>query len=532
MALLWLSGFWVTFQADAWAQLPDFDEEDEDAPEPVKPKSRKAEEKKAGKDARTGKKKGKAKEDPPAAPEPDPTPEPEPEPPPPPKPLPRIDLVIVGPGNDVFTLYGHAALLVREDPQGPIEQARVYNFGITDFKKPNYAYNFLRGQVNFWGDDKSFRAARSGWVREDRTVVRYPLNLSPEQTAQLIWRLEHDVKPEFREYRYDTFRENCATRLRDAIDEALGGAIFAQLRGVQTGRSYHDEVRRAFTADFLLLFGSEFVTGIEMERQRNAWEMMFLPEYLGFWLQRVTVSGPEGPMPLLSDPLVVHQRQGPYPLGNHPQAGQWVIGVWALLVVAGALFVRRLGRRLRGAMLLLFALPSAAWGTVLVALNLWSCWPDVRESFLLLCFMPLDLLLLWPAVTLLLGRPYRFRAMRFYLWGRLLVALAVSVLTPFVDLLHGPVAPRILAVAGLFWALCCLTNRDRAVESAPVEPSDPPRSDESDQKMPAVETLLADEAPGGVSTSEEMAEEPGAGEVIFKRAVPADAAGKMESSDE
>jgi hypothetical protein len=37
--------------------------------------------------------------------------------------------------------------------------------------------------------------------------------------------LRENARPENREYLYDYFRDNCSTRVRDAVDRAVGGRV-------------------------------------------------------------------------------------------------------------------------------------------------------------------------------------------------------------------------------------------------------------------------------------------------------------------
>ena len=61
------------------------------------------------------------------------------------------------------------------------------------------------------------RANRSVWVQE--------LEMPPARRLELQRFLEWNERPENRFYHYDYYRDNCSTRVRDALDRALGGRI-------------------------------------------------------------------------------------------------------------------------------------------------------------------------------------------------------------------------------------------------------------------------------------------------------------------
>ena len=51
------------------------------------------------------------------------------------------------------------------------------------------------------------------------------LNLTAAQVDSLRRFLAWNIQPENAEYAYDYYRDNCSTRIRDALDRVLGGAI-------------------------------------------------------------------------------------------------------------------------------------------------------------------------------------------------------------------------------------------------------------------------------------------------------------------
>ena len=53
------------------------------------------------------------------------------------------------------------------------------------------------------------------YTAADRTIWVQRLPLTDAQAVTLAARLEHDARPENREYLYDHFMDNCTTRLRD-----------------------------------------------------------------------------------------------------------------------------------------------------------------------------------------------------------------------------------------------------------------------------------------------------------------------------
>ena len=178
---------------------------------------------------------------------------------------PRVELYTMGPGDPLFERFGHAALCVVHD-SAPAH-ARCYNYGTPDFDTPPHqlGWRFLRGGavfwVSVWDRDQMLRA----YVRSDRSIWRQQLGLEPAQLRRLVRRLGHDARAENRRYTYHHFRDNCATRVRDLIDEAAQGAL-ARSGGEPITLSYRDLGRSRLRDMTALLLASDLVVGREADR--------------------------------------------------------------------------------------------------------------------------------------------------------------------------------------------------------------------------------------------------------------------------
>lgn len=380
------------------------------------------------------------------------------------RPVPRVELVFIDVGDDAYSLYGHAGFLAVTDPAAPIGDAELFNFGVTAFGDTDYVRDFLGGRVEFWGDSRPYGRQLARWKREDRTVVRAVIDLDRDVAARLIDQLRHDIAPERRNYVYDTFRDNCSTRLRDYLDRYTGGAVYAALGAVETERTYRDDVRVAYAGLAPLLALTEIVPGPELDRVRTPWELAYLPAALMSGLRMVTTD--RGP--LLGEATVEYTRQGGDPREGWPHIGQAIVAAFALVTLLLALLAPRFGPRLRGALLAAWALGSAGLGLVLVAIGLGSAWPDMQRNALLVACPPTDLLLLVPAVALWRRRPAGGPVARAYLAARAATTLLLLALTPLGGAFAGPYPARLLALVGVALAW-------RALGRAPVEVEARPR---------------------------------------------------------
>src|SRR4029453_11507821 len=103
------------------------------------------------------------------------------------------------------------------------------------------------------------------------------LNLPPPARLQLREFLRWNEQPENRFYHYDYYRDNCSTRVRDALDRALGGRIHEYATTRPTDKTYRFHTRRLTANDPLVYTGLLIGLGQPVDRPISAWEEMFLP---------------------------------------------------------------------------------------------------------------------------------------------------------------------------------------------------------------------------------------------------------------
>src|SRR4249920_1898934 len=143
------------------------------------------------------------------------------------------------PGEEFWARFGHDALVIV--PADNPSLAMSYNFGFFDMDEPGFFGNFIRGKMNYQLVALPTSEDLASYQEQGRGVSVQWLNLSPEQTQSLATALEKNAQPENAHYRYEYFTDNCATRVRDALDNALSGTVKAQLSGRSMGNTYRSE---------------------------------------------------------------------------------------------------------------------------------------------------------------------------------------------------------------------------------------------------------------------------------------------------
>lgn len=339
----------------------------------------------------------------------------------------------MGPGEDLFSAFGHAAICV-DDGGG----SRCYNYGTADFSTPlPLTWDFVRGRARFWVSVSERDAMIDAYERADRSVYRQWLPLEPAAAERLARALGASTDEAVKYYRYHHFHDNCTTRIRDLVDEATGGMLKANR--VDRGRTFRDWARAGFASHWAVLAVTDLVLGRAADRPTDSWSAMFLPSELRVELAKR----------LRAPAFALYTRRAAIPDGT-VWLGHGVFGLAGLLMAFIVAVCARLGQAGNRLARMLVGLTLGLVGALLLALAIVSRLPELRWNEALLAFWPTDLALPW------LGTSW----MRRYLVARLL-ALGLVTLGHLVGLTQA-LAPLLL-VALPFTALLWV---DRAVAPA------------------------------------------------------------------
>ncbi len=151
----------------------------------------------------------------------------------------------------------------------------VFNYGFFDSSQPNFIYHFVKGETDYILGVTSFEDFLSEYGYKGQEVIMQELNLSPEKKQQLYEALSSNALPENREYRYNFFYDNCATRPRDMVENQSEGKILYE--PTLHEQTYRDLVHECVRDYPWLLFGIDLVIGNEADRTIDVREKMFIP---------------------------------------------------------------------------------------------------------------------------------------------------------------------------------------------------------------------------------------------------------------
>lgn len=342
----------------------------------------------------------------------------------------EVALVTYGPGETYWERFGHDAIEVRDTVSG---EAVNFNYGVFDFDERGFLLNFARGRMRYLMDAAPTTLEEQDYVDAGRSITRQKLALTAAQAAALRDFLLWNLRPENARYDYDYYTDNCTTRVRDALDQTLGGVLKAQLSARAGGMTYRQQTARLMSAQPWLMLLLDLGLGPYADQPLSAWQESFLPGVLSRELTQVRVRDAQGIHPLVQDTRLLSPNRLDVPPATPPDL-RLPLMLGGLAFAALLLGTRRhvpLAFALLGSGYLLFA---GLAGLGLLVLWLLTTHHAAWANANLLLFNPLDLLLL-PAVLRARGR----RPVSRMADGVLLVQLIAALVAILLHLLPGTV---------------------------------------------------------------------------------------------
>jgi hypothetical protein len=356
-------------------------------------------------------------------------------------------LITVDVGNALWNNFGHTALRVVDEET---DTDLIFNWGLFDTSVGyvTFAANFLRGIMAY-----ELGVSPPGWElrtyeREQRTVWQDRINLTKAQKETLYKRLAWNLREENIRYDYDYFFDNCTTRVRDYLNEALQGDISSQHQSL-VSLTWRDEVMAYYASLPPIALSLDVLMNSSIDGRMTEWEHMFLP----LQLRNKLLEHPSGfqngqRLNLLEDSMILMQYSPPSAYMSVYYYIALVLFIPLLYLVFNlrrisissfssspgyTLKVPGVNFRLLGLLGLTIALVSGIFGIMMVFGWLFSGHEVMYHNINLLLFWPTDILAVALAMSwLLFGQAVKVSAGRyalisFYLLIHVLAALVYIV---------------------------------------------------------------------------------------------------------
>ncbi|HEX3855502.1 MAG TPA: DUF4105 domain-containing protein [Polyangiaceae bacterium] len=340
-----------------------------------------------------------------------------------------ISLLTMGVGEHPFTKFGHSALWVHDAAAGRDE---IYNYGTFAFDSPTLFFDSAQGKLPYWLSVQSLGGTLRSYGEAQRSLLVSELELTPSERSALYSALRENERPENRYYRYDFYRDNCATRIRDAIDHVIGGQIHAQTQK-PARMSFRSHTLRLVADDPVLYAALDLALGRGTDAPITFWDEGFLPSRLRDLLLDTKVVHDGQTLPLVRGERQMLPSSFPEPRALPPD---WIGRYFRLGVALAALFAAlglgaHSGGRLRTTLAVTFmalALPLGLVGSALCYLTFISWHFAAANNCNVLLLPPWLLLLVVVGPSMARGKAWAWGLSRLLLSTTLLCSIAAALL--------------------------------------------------------------------------------------------------------
>lgn len=200
----------------------------------------------------------------------------------------EVSLLTCEPGKAVYARFGHSALRIRD----AVGRDMSYNYGIFDFRTEHFYWKFLRGKTDYLLGAYPTEYFLEEYRERKSAVWEQVLNLTTAEKKKLIDLLNENYLPENRMYRYNFVYDNCATRPKVMVQNALDGVL--NYNSAYSSDSYRQLISGFIADDAWLHLGINLVFGAQAEQKATRMGAAFLPVLLRNDLQHATVTGKPG----------------------------------------------------------------------------------------------------------------------------------------------------------------------------------------------------------------------------------------------
>jgi len=302
-------------------------------------------------------------------------------------------LVTFGPGEIYFERFGHNAIWLREPAAG---LDHTFNFGYFDFEQEDFFLRFMRGRMLYFSIAQPANIEFEHYRQNNRSIRAQKLNLKPVQFQQLRDYLLNEIQPENRDYRYDYYLNNCSTRIRDALDIALDGALSARTGQIPAKLNFRDQTRRLTQMQFWYYLGLETGLGFPVDRVVTRWDEMFIPMVVADEIAAMSVETADTGRPLLETDIMLFTSSLPAPTDAPNTIWYRYLLLGLLLTGLAWLNGKFMPKVWLAGLCYAWVLVSATLGFIIAALWLLTDHEASSKNANLLLFNPLLILALLP----------------------------------------------------------------------------------------------------------------------------------------
>jgi hypothetical protein len=329
----------------------------------------------------------------------------------------EISLVTCSPGSELYSVFGHSAIRVKDTTTN---RDLIFNYGVFDFSTPNFYWKFVRGKLKYQLAIQRMDDFVASYKAEGRSVKVEKMRLTQGEKRRMLQFLRVNYLPENRYYLYDFFYNNCSTKIWDVTQKEVSGGLSFDT-SVYEPTSFRNLLYPYLEPVPWSKLGIDLLLGVPADQIATFEEQMYLPDYLSRNMGHTLKEYPlEGSRQLLAPERVVVERGASVSLFDSTPAATPVIVFSGLLLAIVAISLAG-SRQLKRWFDIVLLLLTSLLGVVLLFMWFGSDHQQMDWNLNVMWANPLGLVFIFYALRNRLRQAAR-------VYGILLVFLIVNLL--------------------------------------------------------------------------------------------------------
>lgn len=293
-----------------------------------------------------------------------------------------ISLLTCGPGDNLYSLYGHTALRFQNKATG---EDIVINYGMFSFQQDFFILRFVFGKTDYEMGIQPFEYFKEIYKHEGRWIKEQTLDLTPKEKLAIAQSLNENYQPQNRVYRYNFIFNNCATKANDMICQHLiKKRDFTNRKKTNEHASWRQRIHVFSQTSPWIQFGNDLLLGYEADKPAT---LCFLPIDLYNKFEKTSL--------VEKSQIIVSEDEAAayaYPNNNNPIPRPYIIfSIISLLIIGITLYEHHQKKILWITDLFIFLTTGLA-GLILFIM-IFSEHPMVNINFQILLLNPLNFIL-------------------------------------------------------------------------------------------------------------------------------------------
>ncbi|MDR2409849.1 MAG: DUF4105 domain-containing protein [Bacteroidales bacterium] len=241
----------------------------------------------------------------------------------------KVSILTCGDGFEFFESFGHTALRICDTA---LNMDYVFNWGVFDFNTDNFYLKFAQRRLPYMLGVTEYQWFVFEYAHDGRSMYEQELKLTFEEKNILYKAILVNYYPENRYYNYDFFQDNCATRIRDIVQNSLQGRQFP-VNAVNNSNLTFRQLFYPYTEHFLWWrFGIDIALGMRADKKISTYNYMYLPKDLMFQFDTTILSHDNKTLTTSIQTVLEEQYPHSFPTVFSPKITFWLLCILVVVL--------------------------------------------------------------------------------------------------------------------------------------------------------------------------------------------------------